>query len=207
MFDINLEAMQALLKSRLGTALDALWQEVIDYRDSTLTDVTYRNKIIALRKYFEKNTVPKFKEIVWKYVGLHIETVHMLDIFSTGSFCTMMFIDKEQGKYGGAIQIESVLNAESENFLNGHAFIFVAQGFVAVSRTVTVLAYRSYGIHEYQLRGYKTASVAVRARALLCRSLFCSLSCHGYTSHPLKYPHRVYRSFDQYIPYGGICQP
>ena len=54
MFDINLEAMQALLKSRLGTALDALWQEVIDYRDSTLTDVTYRNKIIAIRKYFER---------------------------------------------------------------------------------------------------------------------------------------------------------
>ena len=112
MFDINLEAMQALLKSRLGSALDALWQEVIDYRDSTLTDVTYRNKIIAIRKYFEKNTVPKFKEIVWKYVGLHIETVHPLDIFSTGSFCTMMYIDKKQGNYGGTIQIESVLNAE-----------------------------------------------------------------------------------------------
>ena len=112
MFDINLESMQALIQSRLGKELDAIWQEVIDYRDTTLVDMNYRNKLRSLRNFFEKNSVPKFKAVVWKYVGLHIDSVKILDLATTGSFCTMMYMDKEAGRINGTLQIESIINAD-----------------------------------------------------------------------------------------------
>lgn len=112
MFDISLESMQALIQSRLGKELDAIWQDVIDYRDSTLADMSFKNKLRALRTYFEKHSVQKFKEVVWKYVGLHIDSVHILDILSTGSFCTWMYMDKEAGRMNGTFQIESIVNAD-----------------------------------------------------------------------------------------------
>ena len=75
MITISTEAMNAVAQSKLGRELDALWQNVIDYRDSELKDVSYVPKARAIKKYFQTNIVSKLKEVVWKNVGLHFSDV------------------------------------------------------------------------------------------------------------------------------------
>lgn len=112
MFNISTEAMVATLQSKLGKELDALWQEVMDYRDKTLQGVSYANKSKEIRKFFEKTTVPKLKDIVWRNVGLCFSDVVVTSIFD-GSFCTMMFFDKTGKKrQDGTFQLENIINAD-----------------------------------------------------------------------------------------------
>lgn len=112
MFNFSLEAMQAVLQSRFGRELDAIWQEIIDYRDKSLADMSYNGKLSALKKFFRDTTVKKFVQCVWKNVGLHFSEVKITSLY-TGSFCTWIFIDKD-GKelQDGTTQIESILNAD-----------------------------------------------------------------------------------------------
>lgn len=114
MITISTEAMNAVAQSKLGRELDALWQSVIDYRDSTLNGVSYIPKARALRKFFESNIVSKLKEIVWKNVGLHFSEVFLEDMVSGGAgFCTIMYFDpKDANNYNGSIQIENIVNAD-----------------------------------------------------------------------------------------------
>lgn len=112
MFDISTEAMVAVLQSKLGKELDALWQEVMDYRDQSLQEVSFANKSRSIRKFFEKTTTPKLKDIVWRNVGLNFKDVRITSIFD-GSFCTITFFDKTgTDKYEGTLQLEGILNAD-----------------------------------------------------------------------------------------------
>ena len=112
MFNISLEAMQAVLQSRLGRELDALWQEVIDYRDKSLSDMSYNGKLSAIKKFFKNTTCPKFFNVVWKYVGIQFVEIQFTSIMNS-SFCTWMFFDKD-GKMSqtGTSQIENIITGE-----------------------------------------------------------------------------------------------
>ena len=112
MFNFSLEAMQAVLQSRFGKELDAIWQEIIDYRDTSLADMSYNGKLSALKKFFRDNTAKKLVQCVWKNVGLHFTEVKITSLY-TGSFCTWIYIDKD-GKelQDGTLQIEGILNAD-----------------------------------------------------------------------------------------------
>lgn len=113
MITISTEAMNAVAQSKLGRELDALWQNVIDYRDSELKDVSYVPKARAIKKYFQTNIVSKLKEVVWKNVGLHFSDVWFEDMIYGNGFCTIMFFDpKDADNYNATIQIESILNAD-----------------------------------------------------------------------------------------------
>lgn len=76
MFDLSTEAMQPQVQSKLGTELDKLWQSVIEYRDTKLTDVTkFQNRFLAIKNFFEKNIAKKVQDLVWKYVGINIKEI------------------------------------------------------------------------------------------------------------------------------------
>ena len=65
MFSLALESMQASVKSKLGSELEALFQEVIDYRDKNLEDVNFDSKRNAICTYFQKNVAKRMMDIVW----------------------------------------------------------------------------------------------------------------------------------------------
>lgn len=111
MFDINLEAMQAQLQSKFGKELDALWQEVIDYRDKSLEGMSYKSKYLAIKKFFLNTTSKKFIASLWKNAGLHVDMVK-INNYMWGGFCTWIWFDKN-GKQDqiGTVQIENMLNA------------------------------------------------------------------------------------------------
>jgi len=110
MFDLATEAMVAQLQSKLGKDLDALWQTVMDYRDSECKDMRPEARLQAVKNFFHRNCVNKFMDIVWKHVGFWIDRVQYVEIWECG-FATMMYIDKGgSGKYRGTLQIEDMLN-------------------------------------------------------------------------------------------------
>lgn len=112
MSNFSLEAMQAVLQSRFGKELDSIWQEIIDYRDNTLSQMSYSGKVSAIKKFFVNTTGKKFSEAVWKHVGLHISGIRLRSS-GTGSFCTWMWFDSnEMEKSNGTSQIEAILNAD-----------------------------------------------------------------------------------------------
>ena len=144
MFEINLEAMQAVLQSKLGRELDALWQKVIDYRDTSLRDVSYMGKLKALKMFVLKNTFPELKEIIWKNVGLHVAEVTITELIGD-SFCSITYFDKS-GNFDqkGTFHIENIINANyilkampslqkklSEKVFTAEELINIAQSFDA----------------------------------------------------------------------------
>ena len=111
MINISLEAMQAVIQSRLGKELDALWDKVIEYRDVSLRDVSYINKLKALKLFFMKNCVDEFKECVWRNVGLHVSEVEITSIEGT-SFCSITYFDKTgSNDMTATFHLENVINA------------------------------------------------------------------------------------------------
>lgn len=110
MFNISLEAMQAQVQSKLGLELDKLWQSVIDYRDNELkSDTSYASRKRKLCKFFEANVAQKFIDIVRKYTGMTVVQVKTLDMFSTGSFCTWIYLGADNS-FKGTFQVEDMLN-------------------------------------------------------------------------------------------------
>ena len=111
MINISLEAMQAVIQSRLGRELDAIWDKVIEYRDTTLRDVSYMNKLKALKQFFLKNCVDEIKECVWRNVGLHISEIHVTSIEGE-SFCSLTYFDKTgSNDMSHTFHLENVINA------------------------------------------------------------------------------------------------
>lgn len=114
MFDmVATEAMAAQLQSKLGKSLDALWQDVIDFRDKNCLDMSRVNRFKTVRDYFHRNTVKKFCDIVWKEVGLWISEVSYIELWECG-FATLICIDKDldnHSNYGrGTLDIVNDLN-------------------------------------------------------------------------------------------------
>ena len=107
----SLESMQGIFQSKLGKELDALWQKVIDYRDTNLRDVSYINKLKALKNFFLQNCVSAFKEIVWRNVGFHISDVEITNMEGE-SFCSWSFFDKGGSGQTGTFQIENIITAD-----------------------------------------------------------------------------------------------
>ena len=118
MFKISTESMRAVTHSKLGSELEALWQEVIDYRDKNLKNVSFDNKEKAIITFFQKKTAKRFMNIVWKHTGLNIEAIFFKPRFET-SFCTWMCYGKsEELTAEGTNQIEGILNAQANSLVN-----------------------------------------------------------------------------------------
>ena len=105
MFSSAMEAMDFQINTKLGTALDALWQEVIDYRDIQLKDLQPKDRREKLHEYFGKNIVKKYFDVVWKYAGLWVDEMEFKRDFQS-SFATCVFV----GDWG-ADQIQYVMSA------------------------------------------------------------------------------------------------
>lgn len=105
MFSSAMEAMDFQINTKLGTALDALWQEVIDYRDIQLKDLQPKDRREKLHEYFGKNIVKKYFDVVWKYAGLWVDEMEFKRDFQS-SFATCIFV----GDWG-ADQIQYVMSA------------------------------------------------------------------------------------------------
>lgn len=109
MFTSSMETMDYQINSKLGSSLDSLWQEVIDYRDTKLQNETKDARIKKLHEYFG-NTIPKkFFDIVWKYAGLWVERMEFKSDFQT-CFATLMFVGE-----CGAGQIADMVTAGLEH--------------------------------------------------------------------------------------------
>lgn len=110
MFNISLEAMQAQVQSKFGLELDKLWQSVIDYRDTELkSDTSYASRKRKISRFFDANVGPKFISTVYKYTGLTITDVKVLDTFYNGSFCTWIYLGSDNSQKG-TLQIENIIN-------------------------------------------------------------------------------------------------
>ena len=127
MINISLEAMQAVIQSRLGKELDAIWDKVIEYRDTSLKDVSYINRLKALKQFFLKNCVDEIKECVWRNVGLHISEISVTSIEGE-SFCSLTYFDKTgSDNMSSTFHLENIINAnyimkalpEVRKYLNG----------------------------------------------------------------------------------------
>ncbi len=104
MFNHAMEAMDFQISTKLGTNLDALWQEVIDYRDTRLKDMQPAEKRDKLHDYFSKNIVKKFFDVVWKHAGLWVDEMEFKKDFQS-CFATCIFV----GDWG-ADQIQNVMS-------------------------------------------------------------------------------------------------
>ena len=117
MFSLALESMQASVKSKLGSELEALFQEVIDYRDKNLEDVNFDSKVQAICTYFQKNVAKRMMDIVWKNAGLYIAGIEFKPHFRS-SFCTWMCYGHTAPKtQNGTFQIENILNGQANGFV------------------------------------------------------------------------------------------
>jgi hypothetical protein len=116
MFFKSLESMEASTGSKLGKELEALWQEVIDYRDTKLKDVPFKAKCQAIQNFFAKNTAKRFMDIVFKHTGLNIVQVIFKPHFET-CFCTWIGIGKGQFNQRGTAQIEGILNGQCNSMV------------------------------------------------------------------------------------------
>lgn len=119
MISLGTEAMYAVTNSRLGAELDALWQEVIDYRDKNLSGtISFTNKTKLLAEFFYKNTAKKFMQIVWKHTGLNIEEIWFKPYFES-CFCTWTCIQStDEITARGTAQIVNSLNGQADTLLN-----------------------------------------------------------------------------------------
>lgn len=104
MFTSAMEAMDFQVNTKLGTALDALWQEVIDYRDTKLKDLKPKDRRERLHEYFGQNIVKKYFDVVWKYAGLWVDEMEFKKDGET-TFATCVFV----GDWG-ADQIQKVMS-------------------------------------------------------------------------------------------------
>ena len=120
MLSLGTEAMHAVANSRLGAELDALWQEVIDYRDKNLTGtISFSNKTKLLTEFFYKNIAKRFMQIVWKHTGLNIEEIWFKPYFES-CFCTWTCIQStDEITARGTAQIVNSLNGQADTILNG----------------------------------------------------------------------------------------
>jgi len=120
MLKISTEAMRAVVNSRFGAELDAIWQSVIDYRDKELSgSITFENKTNAVQNFFYKNCAKKFMKVVWDYTGLNVEAVFFKPWFQT-EFCTWSCIQKgDEITAAGTHQIASSLNGQAGTILDG----------------------------------------------------------------------------------------
>lgn len=112
MFDKSLEAMQAQIQSRLGKELDAIWQEIIDFRDQSTKDMSYAGKLSALKKFFREKTAKKFIACVWKNVGLKINEVQVVSLMQGSFACASFFDPQHRDDFSGWLQINETLNGE-----------------------------------------------------------------------------------------------
>ena len=118
MFSLALESMQASVKSKLGAELEALFQEVIDYRDKNLEDVNFESKKQAICTYFQKNVAKRMMDIVWKNAGLYIAAIEFRPDFRS-QFCTWMCYGHTSPRtQNGTFQIENILNGQANGFVN-----------------------------------------------------------------------------------------
>lgn len=118
MFSLALESMQASVKSKLGAELEALFQEVIDYRDKNLEDVNFDSKVQAICTYFQKNVAKRMMDIVWKNAGLYIAAIEFRPHFRS-QFCTWMCYGHTAPRtQNGTFQIENILNGQANGFVN-----------------------------------------------------------------------------------------
>lgn len=110
MFEVATEAMAAQLQSKFGKDLDALWQEVMDYRDKNCMDMTPANRYKSVRQFFYNNTAKKFMDLVWNGVGLWIRNVSFVELWECG-FATSRFMDHRGGEHWhGTFQVDQILN-------------------------------------------------------------------------------------------------
>ena len=116
MVKYSLEAMDARVSSKLGTELEALWQEVIDYRDKDLKGVSFQGKVNAIQTMFAKKIAKRFMDIVYKHTGLYITTVFFKPHFET-CFCTWICAGKGALNQRGTQQIEGILNGQANNLV------------------------------------------------------------------------------------------
>ena len=106
MFEVATEAMAAQLQSKFGKDLDALWQEVMDYRDKNCMDMTPANRYKSVRQFFYNNTAKKFMDLVWNGVGLWIRNVSFVELWECG-FATSRFMDHRGGEHWhGTFQVD-----------------------------------------------------------------------------------------------------
>ena len=105
MFSKAMEAMDFQINTKLGEQLDAIWQDVIDYRDTKLKDLTPTDRRNKLHDYFRTKSVKKFFDVVWKYAGFWVDEMEFMQNFDT-DFATCMFI----GNWGATF-IEYVKSA------------------------------------------------------------------------------------------------
>jgi len=119
MLSLGTEAMHAVTNSRLGAELDALWQEVIDYRDKNLNGtISFNNKTKLLTEFFYKNTAKRFMQTVWKHTGLNIEEIWFKPYFES-CFCTWTCIQStDEITARGTAQIVNSLNGQADTILN-----------------------------------------------------------------------------------------
>lgn len=110
MLDFNLEAMQAQIQSKLGKELDAIWQELIDFRDQKCQDMSYHGRFGAVKKFFIDKTAKKFIAAVWKNVGLHIRELHVTTLETTSFANASFFCPEDRDDQKGYVQIDEMLN-------------------------------------------------------------------------------------------------
>lgn len=109
MFSQAMEAMDFQISTKLGTNLDALWQKVIDYRDTELKDLPPNEKRDKLHDFFGKHIVKKFFDVVWKDAGLWVDSLEFKKDFES-CFATCIFV----GNWG-APQIFNVMSGGLED--------------------------------------------------------------------------------------------
>ena len=117
MIKIATESMKAVTSSKLGNELEALWQEVIDYRDKELKEVSFNNKVTAIQTFFAKKCAKRFMDIVWKNTGLNIEATFFKPN-GESSFCTWMCYGKgTELTADGTLQIEGILDGQANSLV------------------------------------------------------------------------------------------
>ncbi len=136
----SFESMNALVKSKLGSELESMFQEVIDYRDKNLKDISFHSRELAIQKYFGSKIAKRFMDTVWKHTGLNVEAVFFKIAFET-SFCTYMCYGKsEELTADGTFQIEGILNGQA-NALVGDWFAnreFTVDELMAIAKSFDV---------------------------------------------------------------------
>ena len=116
-FKPSLEAMQAVTHSKLGSELENLFQEVIDYRDNSLNGVSFNGRLSAIQSFFAKKIAKRFIDIVWKNTGLNIEAIFFKGSFEV-SFCTWICIQKgDELTARGTQQIVNNLNGQARDWV------------------------------------------------------------------------------------------
>ena len=105
------EAMEASLGSPLGRELEALWQSVIDYRDTECKELGFKAKCQMIQNFFAKNVARRFMDVVYKHTGLNIIEVVFKPHFQT-CFCTWIGIGKGSFNQKGTEQITGMLNGQ-----------------------------------------------------------------------------------------------